>query len=354
MTRSVALDHEDLALVEALQRDPRAPWTEVADVVGTNAVTASRRWERLRSTGAAWITGAPGLGSHHARCSAYVDVTCLPSATTRVARELAGDAHILSLDITAGSSDLLLTVAAVDLRTLGRYLLERLDRVPGVTGTHARIATRLHAEGSLWRLGVLPPVDMAPGAPRPAAGPFPSSGALVLDDVDRVLMSALGADGRASYATLAEVAGTSQPTARRRVDRLVSSGAVLLRTEVAAPLAGWPVAVVLSADAPAGRLDDVAATLARLRQVRLCATLASTPSLIMVAWLSSLEEVHRFEQGLVQRVPDLRVLDRLVVLRAVKRMGHLLDEQGCAVDVVPMDVWRDPVETLEQPGQAAT
>ena len=120
MPESVALDEEDLALAEALQRDPRAPWTTVAEVVGTNAVTASRRWERLRSTGAAWVTGAPGPGTTHAQCLAYVDVTCLPSAKTRVAQELAGDAHALSIDITAGSSDLLVTVAAVYLRTLGR------------------------------------------------------------------------------------------------------------------------------------------------------------------------------------------------------------------------------------------
>ena len=336
MHGSVALDDGDLGLVEALQRDPRAPWTTVAEVVGTNAVTASRRWDRLRSTGAAWVTGTPGLGSYHARCLAYVDVSCLPSAKTWVAHELAGDAHALSIDITAGGRDLLLTVAAVDLPTLGRYLLERLDRVPGVTGTRARIATRLYAEGSLWRLGVLP-----------AAGevaPLPPTRTITLDTVDRELMSALGADGRASYATLAQATGISQPTARRRVDRLISSGAVLLRADVAAPLAGWPVSVVLSADSPAGRLNDVATTLGRLRQVRLCATLASTPSLIVVAWLSSLEELHRFEQGFLQKVPDVEVLDRLVVLRAVKRMGHLLDDDGRAVAMVPMDVWRDPSE----------
>jgi DNA-binding Lrp family transcriptional regulator len=338
MHESVALDEDDLALVEALQRNPRAPWTTVAELTGTNAVTASRRWERLRSTGAAWVTGTPGPGSYHARCLAYVDVTCLPSAKTRVAQELAGDAHALSVDITAGGRDLLMTVAAVDLPTLGRYLLERLDRVPGVTGTRARIATRLYAEGSLWRLGVLPAAG--------GGAPLPPTRTATLDTVDRELMSALGEDGRASYATLAQATGISQPTARRRVDRLISSGAILLRTEVAAPLAGWPVSVVLSADAPAGRLNDVATTLARLRQVRLCATLASTPSLIVVAWLSSLEEVHRFEQDFLQKVPDVEVLDRLVVLRAVKRMGHLLDDEGRAVDIVRMDVWQDPAEPL--------
>ncbi|MCW2620375.1 MAG: DNA-binding transcriptional regulator, Lrp family [Modestobacter sp.] len=335
MPRMVALDEDDLALIEALQRAPRAPWTEVAEVVGTNAVTASRRWERLRATGAAWVTGVPGPGSHHAQVLAYVDVTCTPSEKTRVAQELAGDAHALSVDITAGGRDLLLTVAAVDLPTLGRYLLERLDRVPGVTGTRARIATRLYTEGSLWRLGVLP--STGPGTSLPATRPA------VLDEVDRELMSALGVDGRASYAALAEATGTSQPTARRRVERLISSGAVLLRTEVAAPLAGWPVMVVLSADAPAARLDDTAARLGQLRQVRLSATLAGTPSLLVVAWLSSLEEVHRFEQDLVQQIPHVDVVDRLVVLRPVKRMGHLLDAEGRSTGTVRMDVWRDPV-----------
>jgi len=338
LAQSVVLDEDDLALVEALQRDPRAPWTEVAAVVGTNAVTASRRWERLRSTGAAWITGTPGPGSYHAQVLAYVDVTCLPSEKIRVAEQLAADAHALSVDITAGGRDLLMTVAAVDLPTLGRYLLERLDRVPGVTGTRARIATRLYAEGSTWRLGVLPSAGATGGPPlavRPA----------VLDEVDRELMSALGEDGRASYAALATATGISQPTARRRVDRLIGSGAVLLRTEVAAPLAGLPVMVVLSADAPVGRLDDAAARLGRLRQVRLSATLAGTPSLLVVAWLSSLEELHRFEQELAHVVPDVAVVDRLVVLRAVKRMGHLLDAEGRTNGTVRMDVWRDPVPT---------
>jgi DNA-binding Lrp family transcriptional regulator len=336
MTISVALDEDDLALVEALQRDPRARWTDVAELVGTNAVTARRRWERLRSTGAAWVTGTPGWGTYDAQCLAYVDVTCEPRAKTRVAEEVAQDVHALSVDITAGTSDLLVTVGAMDLVTLGRYLLERLDRVEGVTATRARIATRLHTEGSRWRLGVLP-------AGRPVQGPRPFARTAPLGQLDRDLLVALGADGRASYAALAESTGTSQPTARRRVDRLISSGAVLLRTEVAAPLAGCPVSVVLWADAPAGRLDDAASQVGRLRQVRLCATLASTPSLVVVAWLASLDEVHRFEQALAQDVPGVEVLDRLVVLRAVKRMGHLLDAQGCVTSSVAMDVWRDPV-----------
>lgn len=42
--------------------------------------------------------------------------------------------------------------------------------------------------------------------------------------------------------------------------------------------------------------------------------------------------------------PGLAVVDRLVTLRPVKRMGRLLDEDRRAVGAVPMDVWADPLE----------
>jgi hypothetical protein len=73
--------------------------------------------------------------------------------------------------------------------------------------------------------------------------------------------------------------------------------------------------------------------------VRLCATLAGAPNLIIVAWLRTVEEVHRFELALLAAVPELVVVDRLVVLRSLKRMGRLLDDSGRAVGVVPLAPW---------------
>jgi DNA-binding Lrp family transcriptional regulator len=338
---SVTLHDDDLALVEALQIAPRAPWSAVGRALGVSAATAGRRWQRLSEAGVAWVTGAPGLGMWADQCLAYVDVTCSPRARMAVAAELAGDPHALSVEITAGGSDLLVTAAAADLTTLGRYLLERLDRIPGITGTRTRIATRLYTEGSGWRLGALSPQRRAvlqPFRSRASSASRPTW----LDAVDRDLVVELGRDGRTSFAALASIAKVSQPTARRHTARLIESGAVLLRTELAAPLAGWPVSVVLSADAPAGQLQEVSTSVSRIRQVRLCATLAGSPSLIVVAWLRAVEEVHRFELALAKSVPDISIDDRLIVLRTVKRMGRLLSEDGRATGIVPMDVWRDP------------
>ena len=328
-------DEQDLALVEALQVSPRAPWSAVARTLGTSPATAARRWQRLADAGLAWVTGAPGVRAWDGQCLAYAAVSCEPGRKLDVAAVLTADPQALTVELTAGAADLLVTVAAADLAALSRYLLERLDRVPGVTGTHTRIATRLWTEGSAWRLGVLGSEEVAT-LPRPAGAPVPAA---ATGAVDRTLLGALARDGRASYAELAVAAGVSPATARRRVERLIASGTVLLRTEVSAPLVGWPVAVVFSADAPAGQVGAMAAAVGRIRQVRLCATLAGAPSLIVIAWLRTVEEVHRFELALLEAVPGLVIVDRLVVLRSLKRMGRLLDDSGRAVGVVPLAPW---------------
>lgn len=64
---------------------------------------------------------------------------------------------------------------------------------------------------------------------------------VAVDEIDRRLIRALQADGRASYAELAEVAGLSAPAVRQRVQRLQDTG-VLQVVAVSDPLKlGLPV-----------------------------------------------------------------------------------------------------------------
>lgn len=344
MTDSVRLAESDLALVEALQVSPRAPWSAVSLATGMSPVTLARRWRRLTEAGAAWVAGAPSMSVWNAQCVAYVDISCASGQSLAVADVLAQDRHALSVELTAGNADIFLTVAAADLKALSRYLLERVDVIPGITGIRSRILTHLYRDGSGWRLGALSR-DATAGLPVAASTEEPArAGAhLPLETDDRQILVQLGLDGRSSYAALAVAAGVSEATARRRTARLLGTGAVLLRAEVSALLAGWTVPVILSIDAPTHRLPDTARAIARLRQVRLCATLAGTPPLVVTAWLHDVEEIHALETTLATTLPDLTVVDRLISLRTVKRMGRLLDEDGCAVGAVPMDIWSDPL-----------
>ncbi|CAN5200107.1 AsnC family transcriptional regulator [soil metagenome] len=338
------LTHDDMALVDALQIAPRAPWATLGSVLGISAVTAAKRWNALVDEGSAWVTAAPGMAHQNSQVVAYVEITCHPEHRLAVANAIAQHTAALTVELTMGSADLLVTVAASDLQTLSHYLLYHLDQVDHLLSTRTRIATRLYGEGSMWRLRVLDAesvsqlervreLQMSAEAERE---PMP-----VLSEAAKVMLTHLSEDGRMSLADLAGLADISVSTARRHMSRLLQSGMIILRTDVNAKAVDWPVQVYLWAEVPVDKLSETATNLSHFRSTRLTATVASGTNLVLCCWLRSIEEIHRLEQTIAVRLPHVRVIDRLVVLRQIKRMGRMLDENGNAVGTVPINLWDD-------------
>ncbi|MCW2636474.1 MAG: DNA-binding transcriptional regulator, Lrp family [Blastococcus sp.] len=334
------LTEDDQRLISALQISPRASWADVSEALGMSGVTAARRWRRITEDGTAWVTAAPGMAHRAEQCLAYVEIDCTPAKRTAVAAELARHELVLTVEITTGSADILLTVAAVDLATLSHYLLDHLGSMDNVLRTRARISTKLYTEGSNWRLSTLD--DRARRIlerPEPAAPARELTRSVEMTSDLREIARLLTIDGRASYADLADATGSSPTTVRRQVSRLFESGILRPRTDMAAELSGYPVQVYLWADAPVDGLPETARQLTRLRQVRLCATVSSAPSMVVCAWLRTVEEVHRFELTIARQLPQVHIVDRLIVLRTVKRIGRLVGQEGRAIGVVPINIW---------------
>ncbi|MFD7159072.1 Lrp/AsnC family transcriptional regulator [Kribbella sp. NPDC059898] len=352
MKESTILTSDDRELIGALQVGPRTPWTDIGEALGISGITAARRWERIKASGVAWVTAAPGMSRRAEQCVAYVEVDCLPGKRIEVAAELSRHELVVTVEITTGTADIMLTIAAANLQMLSHYLLDHLGAMESVLRSRARIATQIYTEGSRWRLIDLPE-DMLRVLERSRPKPEPDQGGesvTMTPDVQR-LAGLLTIDGRASYAELAAATDLSPTTVRRHVSGLLRSGMLLPRTDVAAELSGSPVQVYLWADAPVEGLPATARTISQIRQVRLCATVSSAPSMLMCAWLQTVEEVHRLELAIASRLPQVRIIDRLVVLRTVKRMGRLLDTSGRAVGVVPINIWEDGLEHPEDAGR---
>ncbi len=343
MSDSFRLSRADLRLVDALQVAPRASWATIGHVLGVSAVAAARRWAALVDDGQAWVTAAPGMAVHNAQCLAYVEITCPPEHRFTVAKNIARHGLAITVEIITGSADILVTVAAVDLTMMSHYLLHHLDKVDHVLSSRARIATRLYGEGSMWRLRVLDSdAVLALAAVRKQQladddQPPPAQPSAPV----RTMLTQLAVDGRTSFVDLGEQAGLSTSTARRHIGRLLRTGVVILRTDVNARAVDWPVQVYLWAKAPADRLADTASALSRFRHARLTATVTASANLALCLWLRTAEEVHRLEVVIATQLPHVEIVDRLVVLRQVKRMGRLIDESGRAVGVVPINFWDD-------------
>lgn len=333
MQESATLTEADLALINALQLDPRAPWSRLAGPLEVDPATLSRRWARLRDSGSAWVTCYPGGAQAEYAAFALVQVACSPGSCEEVARVLALDHRVYSVEITAGGFGLLLTVAALDLPALGAYVLRRLGRLPGVTGSRTHLVQRIYREASRWRMDALSQRQQRglerATAERAGAGPASVD--------EQRLVIALAADGRQSYARLGETLGRPESTVRRMLATALGSGRAVVRCETAHLMAGWRVTATLWLAVPPGELEQTAETLSAMREPRLVCSVSGEANLLVQVWLHSLSELSRFEAQFAEYRPTARVLERSVTFRWVKRMGRALDGMGRSRAYVPMD-----------------
>ncbi|MEV7193756.1 Lrp/AsnC family transcriptional regulator [Streptomyces sp. NPDC093510] len=153
------------------------------------------------------------------------------------------------------------------------------------------------------------------------------------------MVDALVRDGRLAPAELATRTGTSAATVRRRLRRLTEAGVLAFRCDLAAPLAGHPVPVTLPAQAPARDLGAVHRTIAALPECRLVAGVTGPANVLATLWGHDIADIQRRETALCARLPTLTVTDRVVGLRTVKRMGHLLGDDGRRTGMVPIAPW---------------
>lgn len=323
----------DLNLVNALQINPRAPWSRIGPALGVDAATAARHWQRLTAAGLAWTTAyAPEYAM-----VGWVQLRCRPDSLVRVAELVCRCPSVYSIESTGGSFHFDLTVATADLAALDDFTVRWLGALPGVEAVRAVVGLDIYVEGADWRPEALDRDERARLTDHDERIRRARS---VRRETDRLLVAALGADARLPLAELATAAGTSQTTVRRRLGELLASGRLILRCDMSRQIAGWPILVIYRAELPAEQLRRMGLTVADWAEIRLCtATFGGDSNLIIIAWLRMPHEAIGLEARLSRAFPELRIIDRQVSLRTVKRMGRVLDRDGRALEFIPIKVW---------------
>ncbi|MFE2050942.1 Lrp/AsnC family transcriptional regulator [Streptomyces sp. NPDC059459] len=329
------LDELDLALVNALQMAPRAPWAQLARPLGVDAATLSRRWSRLRDSGEAWVTcyAAPSQVTYGAL--ALIEVSCVPQAREVLAEQLARHPQAMSVELVAGSCDLLLTVAAATMSLMSRYVLA-LGRIEAVTATRTHLVQHVHRDASEWRMDSLSR-DQRRDLAEEDGGV--RSAPATLTPEDRVLLLALAEDGRRSVTSIAAELGRPESTVRRLLHSLLHGGRAVLRCDAAHLYAGWRSSATLWMSVPPAQLMAAGDELSRLRSTRMAASVSAEANLLSVVWLHALDDLARYEVQAAARITSVRVLNRAVNLRWIKRMGRLLGDDGRSTGCVPVDPW---------------
>ncbi|MCF2533684.1 Lrp/AsnC family transcriptional regulator [Yinghuangia soli] len=324
-----ALDDLDRAVIEALQVSPRASWAAVGAALDVDPVTVARRWKRLSGDGSAWVTAYPIGPDLGGGAVALVDIGVDPARLDTTARAIGQDPHVFTLERATGAHSLTAIVAAPDLAELTGHCIDRIERAPGVRAVEIHLVTRLFLEASRWRIRGLSPAQLT--RLKEAAPPPPVRTAPHAARPDADVVAALAADGRTTGAELAALLDIGVHTARRRLDRVIADGHLVFRCDVAQPLTGWPVCATFRATVAPGKVTATAQTLSTLPEIRMCLATTGPHNLHISVWLRSTADVHRLETLLAERLPELHIADRVVVLRQYKASGRTLDAAGRAV-----------------------
>ena len=231
----------DLSLINLLQFAPRITWGEAGEILGTHPTTLAVRWDRLRESGAAWMTAQIQIESGPAEL-AFIELESRSDLIPETLAALVAMPQVVSVESFSGERNLGLTVTACNLAELSALVEEKISRVPGVKGLRVLLASQLHSTGDSWRLKVLSAeqVERAQAAAAEATS-LPRRSSLTEEHwaVAQVLMR----DGRASAAEIARTTGLHPATARRHLQKVLASGAIRLRCDLAQSLSGHPLTV---------------------------------------------------------------------------------------------------------------
>lgn len=142
------IDETDRAIIEALQRDGRAPYTRLGAAVGLSEAATRQRVQRLIDSGVMQVVAVTNPLASGYRRMAMVGVRT-EGPTDDIAKALQAMADIDYLVVSAGSFDLMAEVVVADDGAL-LDLTNRIRAVPGVRNTETFIYLDLVKQTFTW------------------------------------------------------------------------------------------------------------------------------------------------------------------------------------------------------------
>jgi Lrp/AsnC family transcriptional regulator for asnA, asnC and gidA len=170
-------------------------------------------------------------------------------------------------------------------------------------------------------------------------------GTIELDDVDRRIMKLLRHDGRLSYAHIARTVGLSEPTVRKRIDRLVHAGAIINAARINPAPIGFPIDAMIGIKVVRGRVTEVGRRLAQMENVAYVAYVAGGFDIIIEAFLPHTEGLFKFLNEDLDRIDGIASTETWNVLRTEKFFYNWEGE-----DVALDPVTRERVSAPEEGG----
>ncbi|KUN17099.1 hypothetical protein AQJ23_43345 [Streptomyces antibioticus] len=318
---SVTLDELDRKVLQALQLDGRASFRRIGQVLDVSENTAARRFRNLRELGLRTV--ARPVPARLGRTEWIVRIQVTPDAATPLAEALAKRPETAYVSIGGAGTELHCGITAPATEENDAPLLPSLHRMNRVTAINAHCLLHVYeGDPPVWATKHHPLAPeqhaaLAPAVPRTVE---PDADIADLDEADHALIAALAEDARATYPQLAAITGLTNSTAKRRVDRLVAEGVVLICTEFPPSRLGFRLMSYLWLRVDPARLEEVGTALAAHAPISFAAAVTGPHNMVATAMTRNTGGLYRYLADHVGTLPGVQYVETAPALRQIKRL----------------------------------
>ena len=144
------MDEVDRLILQTLQEDGRAPFTQIARQAGVSETTIRLRYRSLVEQGVIRTVGVVDPYALGFDAPAVIAVTVEPGTTDQVANKIVELPEVSYLVMTLGSHDLIVEVFCRDLPHLTQLITEQIQLISGVRSTETLVIARTYKLSYGW------------------------------------------------------------------------------------------------------------------------------------------------------------------------------------------------------------
>jgi len=139
-----------------------------------------------------------------------------------------------------------------------------------------------------------------------------------MDELDRLILSSLQADGRTPFTHIARQAGMSETTVRSRYQSLVERG-IIRTVGIVDPYAlGFQAPAIVAISVEPGSADQVARAIADLPEVSYLVLTLGSSDLIVEVFCRNLPHLTDVIVQQIRTIPGVRSTETLMIARSYK------------------------------------
>jgi DNA-binding Lrp family transcriptional regulator len=325
---SITIDELDRRIIHALYVDPRAPFSRLAEVLGSSEPTVSRRYRRLFDDRVLRVVGQ--LDSQ--RFGQYdwaVRIRCIPGFAATVAAKLAQHPDTSWVQLTSGGTEIFSLIQSRDGDQRTPLLLSQLSVGRQVVDLEAYCLIHLFATGLSAPPGQSALSDgeiaqlLSPTRDR-ASIDHPKA---KLQDSDWPLVEALADDGRAPYRQLAACTHWHESTVRRRVEELTATGVLFFDLDLASEAFGNRSQALLWMSLAPSNLRVVGQTLASRPEFPFVAATTGSTNLVAALVCPDDRSLYEYLADEMTTLDGLTHIETVPVMQFVKMHANMTPRQ---------------------------